>query len=351
MRPLVEFLSTIVRRRPPPVVGATPADVVHRENKWQLLRYRPRPEGIRFKTPVLLVPSLINRHYVLDLMPGKSFAEYLVAQGHDVHIIDWGTPGDEDRYLTFDDIADRYLGRALRKTAGANGKAHVLGYCLGGTLAAVNASANPSRYASFVALAAPVDFDDDGIMSIWTRQESFDVKALVEACGNVPWQVMQAAFHMIRPTLGLAKAVSVADKLWNDEFLEGFFALELWGNDNVSFPGEAYREYIQHLYRENALAKGTLSVSGRRVSLRDINCPTLAITFEHDNIVPQKSAAALLELIGSTDKQRIHLPGGHVGAVVSRAASRGLWPKISEYWAQRDEAPRSRRQGRNEARA
>ena len=67
-----------------PAVGTTPADVVHEENKWRLLRYRARPEGVAHRTPVLLVPSLINRHYVLDLMPGKSFAEYMVGRGHDV---------------------------------------------------------------------------------------------------------------------------------------------------------------------------------------------------------------------------------------------------------------------------
>ena len=100
--------------RPKPPVGTTPADVVHSENKWRLLRYRPGPAGIRYQTPLLLVPSLINRHYVLDLLPGKSFAEAMVAAGHEVYIIDWGTPGPEDRYLSFDDITDHYLGRATR---------------------------------------------------------------------------------------------------------------------------------------------------------------------------------------------------------------------------------------------
>ena len=88
-------------RRERPAVGVTPADVVHRENKWQLLRYRARPEGLALRTPVLLVPSLINRHYVLDLQPGKSFVEFLVARGHDVYIIDWGKPGPEDPFGEF----------------------------------------------------------------------------------------------------------------------------------------------------------------------------------------------------------------------------------------------------------
>jgi polyhydroxyalkanoate synthase len=186
MKGLFNLATLWARARP--AVGATPADVVHEENKWRLLRYRPASCGVRHRTPVLLVPSLINRHYVLDLMPGKSFAEYMVQQGHEVYIVDWGTPGPEDRFLSFDDVCDRYLGRAVRKVARgcARGQAHVLGYCMGGTLAAIHAAARPDHVASLTALAAPIRFEDDGLLSAWTRSESFDVGALVEAFGNVP---------------------------------------------------------------------------------------------------------------------------------------------------------------------
>lgn len=329
-------LTTMARRKAPPV-GTTPADVIHRENKWRLLRYRASTPR-RYNTPVLLVPSLINRHYVLDLLPGKSFAEYLVGRGHDVFTIDWGTPGDEDRYLTFDDIADRYMGRALLRTGQATNqpKAHVLGYCLGGTLAAMHAAVHPDAMASIVALAAPIRFADDGLLSAWTRTPTFNARALLDAFGNVPWQLMQSAFHMLRPTLNLAKGVHFLDRAWDDEFIDGFVALETWGNDNVSFPGECYRQYLEEIYRADGLMKKTFAMGGKPVDLGRVTCPTLAITFEHDHIVPWKSASALLEIISSSDKEHVHLPGGHVGAVVSRAASKSLWPKISDFWAARD---------------
>ncbi|MBK6529046.1 MAG: alpha/beta fold hydrolase [Deltaproteobacteria bacterium] len=331
-------------KRPKPVVGATPADVVHRENKWSLLRYRARPEGVAFATPVLLVPSLINRHYVLDLQPGRSIAEALVARGHDVFIVDWGTPGPEDRHLSFDAITDGYLGRAIRVAAqhGGRGKTHVLGYCLGGTLAVVHAAVRPEHIASLTVLAAPVSFHDEGLLSLWTRSSTFDLGAMIDATGNVPWQLMQGAFQMLRPTLPLSKAAHVIDRAWDDEFLDGFFALEAWGNDNVSFPGEAYRRYIEGLYRADGLMKETFTLSGRPVLLRNIECPTLAVTFAHDNIVPEESAAPLIERISSTDKQRVHLPGGHVGAVISRKALATLWPTISAWWAAHDAEPQAK---------
>ena len=160
----IDSLVSLVRRAPRgmPVVGrdvgATPHTVVWRENKWRLLRFTPAQR--RFATPVLLVPSLINRWYVLDLGPERSFIEWLVEQGHEVFCIDWGTPGDEDRYLTWDDIGGRYLGRAVRIAARETGDVHVLGYCLGGTLATAYVAAFPEHVASLTALAAPVDFAD-----------------------------------------------------------------------------------------------------------------------------------------------------------------------------------------------
>ena len=329
-------LSSLLRGKSV-AVGCTPADVVHAENKWRLLRYRGGAR--RWDVPVIVIPSLINRHYVLDLMPGKSFVEWLVAQGHDVFMIDWGTPADEDRFLEFDEICDRYIGRALRVACrvSSQSQAHVLGYCLGGTLAAIHTAVRPERVASLTALAAPIAFAEGGLLAKWTRTRTFDVDALVDAMGLVPWPLMQAAFHLLRPTSGLTKAVSLIDRLWDDEFLDAFIAIERWGNDNVSFPGACYRRYIEELYRGDALMRGTFSLSGNLVRLGSIRCPVQAVTFEHDHIVPWRSATPLLDTVSSADTHHIHLPGGHVGAVVSRKAAEHLWPQLSAWWRTHDE--------------
>jgi polyhydroxyalkanoate synthase len=210
---------------------------------------------------------------------------------------------------------------------------------MGGTLAAIHAAAHPDSFASLVALAAPVRFEDAGLLGAWTRSARFEPKALVEALGNVPWQLLQASFHMLRPTLTASKLVHMVDRAYDDEFLDGFFALETWGNDNVSFPGECWKTWVEELYRRDAFAQGTFALSGKCVAMRDVSCPLLVVTFEHDSIVPKTTAAPLLEQASSKDKHGLHLPGGHVGAVVSRAASKRLWPQLSEFWAARDGAP------------
>lgn len=333
----LDSIAALWRRAPrgfTPPVGQTPHTVVWTENKWRLLRFSPAKKT--YATPILMVPSLINRWYVLDLGPQRSLIEWLVAQGHEVFCIDWGTPGAEDRYLTWDDIAGRYVGRALRIAARETGRAHVLGYCLGGTLATSYVAAFPEGVASLLALAAPIDFEHGGIMSTWTRTPTFDVAAIINAFGNVPHQLMQASFNMLRPTLRAQKMVAVLDRAWDDEFLDGFLATETWGNDNVSFPGACYAQYITELYRENRLVKGTFSVLGRRAALENITCPVLAIAFAEDHIVPVPSAQPLIDGVGSRDKQILVDRGGHVGAVVSRKAAGRLWPAMSTFWAQRD---------------
>jgi len=333
-------LSALLRRKVTnamtPSVGQTPHTVAWSENKWRLLRFTPAVR--RFATPVVMVPSLINRWYVLDLGPTRSFIEWLVAQGHEVYCIDWGTPGAEDRFLTWDDIAGRYIGRAVRVAARASGVAtvHVFGYCLGGTLATSYVAAFPEHTKSLLALAAPIDFARAGIMAQWTRTPTFEVRALITAFGNVPHQLMQASFNMLRPTLKAAKAVTVLDRAWDDEFLDGFLATEHWGSDNVSFPGECYVRYIEDLYRKNQLVTGEFTVLGRPARLSNITCPVLAIAFSDDNIVPVPSAQPLIDLVGGRDKQILVARGGHVGAVVSRKASQKLWPAMSTFWAQRD---------------
>lgn len=329
----MNLLPPLPRLHKLPAVGQTPSDVVFTENKWQLRRYRARPAGVSHPTPVLLVPSLINRHYVLDLLPHKSFAADLVARGHDVFLIDWGTPGAEDRDLAFDTFADDYLARAIRQAlrATASPQLHLFGYCLGGTLAAIQTALHPGPIASFVALGAPVQFQDQGLLSAFCRAPGFDAAALTEGFGNLPWPLMQLAFHALRPTLTISKLVHLFARLDDDAYVEGFLALDTWGNDNVSFPGRCFREYVERLYQNDALIKGELRCSGRRVDLAQIVCPTLAVTFEHDNIVPWQSARALLSHVGGPT-EHLHLPGGHVGALVSSGARHTLWPKLSEFW-------------------
>jgi polyhydroxyalkanoate synthase len=124
--------------------GQTPKEVIWAKNKARLYRYKAATER-RFPVPVLLVYALINRSYVLDLLPGNSLVEYLVGQGFDVYLLDWGTPGDEDQGLTFEHYVLDYLHRAVSKVLKTSRSREftLLGYCMGGTISAMYAALFP----------------------------------------------------------------------------------------------------------------------------------------------------------------------------------------------------------------
>lgn len=331
-------------------LAPTPKDTLLRDGTAQLYRFRsadPAPvapiaggsasggdrpvAAAGGGLPVLLVPSLINRWYVLDLRAGASLATALCAGGLDTFCLDWGMPEDEDRYLTWDDVLAR-LARAVRAVKRVTGapKVGVLGYCMGGTLSGIHAALAPDDVAALVNLAGPFDFSQAGFLGEMTDPRWFDVDTIA-AAGNIGAQQMQSGFTALRPTQGLAKWVSYLDRAADPKSRESFAALEAWASDNIPFPAAAYTTYIRDLYQQNRLVAGTHHVAGRRVDLANITCPVLTVVAERDAICPPAAARALNEKSGAKDAQVLSVPGGHVGAVVGGKAATVLYPAITSW--------------------
>jgi polyhydroxyalkanoate synthase len=316
----------------PATLAQTPAEVVSTENKLRLLHYRSDVKR-ESTVPLLIVPSLINRYYLLDLMPGQSLVEYLVGRGIDVYMLDWGVPGPEDRSTTFDQYITGYLRRAVQRVRNLSGQARIvlLGYSIGGTFTAIF-SALYSRYVhGLVQLAAPINFHDSGIISQWTRKERFNVDLVVDTLGNMPAELLRASFRMLAPTLQIAQQVALANQIGDTQAVQDLLALQTWMGDGVPFPAEAYRTYIKDCYQENYLVQGKLIVGGQRVDLGRITSPLLTITAAKDWICPPESAAVLNDLVASMDKRMLELPGGHIGIVAGHRASEQLWPKLADW--------------------
>jgi len=310
-------------------IEPTEKDVMLRDGSARLLRFR----GPRSGRPILLVPSLINRWYVLDLRPGASLVEALVAAGLDVWCLDWGVPEDEDRYLAWEDILAR-LDRAARFVQRTTNlpRLSVLGYCMGATLSAIWAALHPERVASLIDLAGPIDFSRAGQLAHLIKRDWFDVDALTDA-GNVAPTLIQSGFTALRPTQSFAKVVGFLDRAHDPAARAAFDALEHWASDNVPFPAAAYRTYVEELYRGNALFNGTHRVAGRSANLAAITAPTMVIAAERDAICPVDAARALLDRVSSAQKELLVVPGGHVGAVIGSRASKVLYPAIAKFVA------------------
>jgi polyhydroxyalkanoate synthase len=317
---------------PRPVLAPTPRDVIARFGTAQVLRFRP-PAGVAPAgcAPILLVPSLINRWYILDLREGASLVAGLLAAGLDVYCLDWGVPEAEDRYLGWDDVLAR-LARATRVVRRNSGhtRVGVLGYCMGGTLTAIHAALQPEEMAALVLLAGPIDFAGGGLLRRMVDRRWFDADAVADA-GNVHPLQMQAGFVALRPTLDLVKLMSMPELAIDPAARAAYLALEEWAQDNIPFPAQAYRTYIRQLYQDNELVAGEHVARGRRVHLSRISCPTMVIVAERDTICPAPAATALCQRVGTRDSQVLSVPGGHVGAVVGSKASRVMVPALSAW--------------------
>lgn len=318
------------------LVAQTPARTIYTDGCLRLLHYAPQTATQR-PIPVLCVPSLINQYYVMDLAPERSLVGALLKRGLNVFMLDWGTATEADRVRPLDDYITGRLGRCVevvRREAGADAVA-LLGYCIGGMMAAVYTVLRPSEVAALVNLAGPINYHDDGIYSVWTRPEYLDADLLVDTLGNIPAELLNFTFHMVRPTDELLRALDYWERRDDETFVRHFAAMQLWTHDPTPFPGEAFRKYIKDLYQRNALMDGTFTIGEQLIDLSRITAPTLTIAARRDHIAPWASVAVLHERISSADKQLIVLESGHIGMVVGASASEQLWPQLGAWLEQR----------------
>ena len=322
-RPPIEFIAG----------PASPHEVVVDGELARLIHY-PEKRARGGKGPaVLIVASLINRYYVLDLLPDLSVINSLCERGIDVWVLDWKAPGPNGPRLGFADYLDGVIADSAGEVAARRGNRPptVIGYCMGGTMAAMFAALHPELVRGLCLLGAPIDFHASGTLADWTRRERFDADLLVDALGNMPPSLMQSGFKLMNPFDAWQKLVGLARDAEDDDRVRQFVALEAWLDDNIAFPGGVYREYIGRLYQDNALIGGGLRVGDRAVDLKRLTVPLLNVIALRDHICAPPSSRALMDLVGSTDRELVEFDTGHIGLTTSRRSLRDLWPRIAAW--------------------
>ena len=230
--------------------------------------------------------------------------------------------------------------RAVRKVCRTSGvdALTMLGYCIGGTLTACYVSLFPEGVRNVVLLTAPIDFADAGRFGRWTDRRYYDVDKLVDTLGNVPGGVIDFGAKLLNPIANTAGTyVRLWDRVVDDAYVEGWMAMNRWVNDNPPFAGAAFRQWIKDFYHENRLIKGTLELCGRPVDLANIRQPLLDVAADRDTIAPMATTQPLADHVGSTDKEFIVIPGGHVGIMAGRGAQKVLWPRVAAWLASRSD--------------
>jgi Poly(3-hydroxyalkanoate) synthetase len=316
-------------------VGHTESEVCYRENKLELRRYEPAER--RHRTPILVVYALINRPWILDLQPDRSVVRRLLEAGYVVYLIDWGEPSRLDRSLTMVDYVTRYTDNcveAARADAGAD-TVHLLGYCMGGTMAVTYAATNPGQVRTLTLLTTPVAFGGrGGVLELWASQ--VDPEAVVGALGNVPAELLAATFAMMDPVENcVGKYVRLCENAEDDSFVENFARVERWIWNGVDVAAGVYREFVDDLYKGDMLLRSEYQLGDEAVDLGDIGMPVQQVVGEHDQIVPPASSRPLNDAVGSDDRRLVEFPAGHVGVSVSSAAHDRLWPDVRAWIADR----------------
>jgi len=323
---------------PLPETGLTPKETVWRKNKCSLYHY-VNPNGIKHKTPLLMLYALINKAYILDLYPGMSLVEYLVKEGFDVYLLDWGEFDWEDRDIGFQQIVSDYVARAVQKVCMFSNvnELSILGYCMGGTIATMYASLyNQPKVKNMIFLASPFDFKDAGLSSIWLQSSLYDVDKITDTFHLIPKDFIDFGVKMLNPVNNF---VATYTRLWKsiDEgvSIEAWKALNKWVNDNINFPGKAYREWIQYLYKENRLINNEFIMQGRKIDLRAIDAALLILTGETDHIVLPPQSTAILEATSSKDIIHCNYKVGHGGLVFGSRAKNEVYPAIAKWLGER----------------
>ncbi|MFL6084304.1 MAG: alpha/beta fold hydrolase [Mycobacterium sp.] len=255
----------------PPDVGLTAKDIVWRKGRTDLWRYRS--EQIRVSPPLLIVYSLFNRSYILDLQPGNSFVEHLLNAGFDVYLLDFGIADERDAGNTLDDYADEYLPAAVDRVCQVSHEERVnmLGYCFGGVLSVLYAAHDPDApLRSLTVLTTPADFQRLGQLGDLLGG-GLDIATLLDADGNVPADIILQGFRTLRSTGEITQYVDLWERLWSDEYVAAYQAMTGWATEQIPLPGGVVRQIVD-MVRENPLMTERLVVGGDRFCCRTSRC-------------------------------------------------------------------------------
>jgi polyhydroxyalkanoate synthase len=302
--------------------------VLWQEGTTRLLDFGPAKGA---KAAALLIPSLVNRSYILDLTQERSLARQLAAQGIRVFLVDWGAPGDQERGFDLTAYIAGRLGGALDAVRKATGqKPALVGYCMGGLLALALAQLRSQDVSGLALLATPWDFQaeraEQGLL-LKSLQPHFEF--IIKAMGELPLDVLQSLFASLDPDLVPRKFRTFARLDPATPKAQEFVALEDWVNDGVPLAGPVARECLFGWYGDNVTVKGEWRVAGQAIRPETLNLSCLVFVPEQDRIVPPGSALPLAHAIRNS--KLVVVPAGHIGMVTGHSASHLLYNPLGKW--------------------
>jgi len=305
--------------KPGETVAMTKGVVVARTGLAEIIQYSPTAKSVRAE-PVVIVPAWIMKYYILDLRPENSLIKHLVDSGFTVFCISWRNPTSNDRDVGFDDYRREGVMPAISAALAITGaaRAHLVGYCIGGTLSAIVAASmardNDDRLQSITLIAAQTDFKEPGELGLFIDDSQL---ALLEDMmwqkGTLEASQMAGAFDLMRSN----------DLIWSNAILHYLMGepekaedLTAWSSDATRMPYRMHSEYLRTLYLNNDLAEGRFKLGGRLVALQDIRTPLFVVGTERDHVAPWRSVFKI-HFLTDTEITFVLVNGGHNRGVVA----------------------------------
>lgn len=331
----IEF-ANIVLTRDDARVGVAPKDVVWTHRKTTLYRYRSSRR--RHAIPVVLIFALINRADIFDLRPGHSFVEFLLEEGFDVWLLDWGVPDDEDGDTGIDYYVCDAIPWGLREVRRHSGQDEVslIGWCIGGALCAMHAALDGDAVRNLALLTTPIETTASRYRR-WVGIDAFDVDRVASAAPVIDGRGIDFANKLMKPVTNFwTTNRRLAQQVYEGKAdREAFQTMAKWVADNPPFPARAFQEWITWMYKEDRLVSGRLRLRGRRVDLNRIEQNLLVVTAGADHIVPRSDSLRILDLARSEDVTHFDRHGGHIGLMAGSKARRELWPDLAAWLQER----------------
>jgi polyhydroxyalkanoate synthase subunit PhaC len=311
-------------------MAATPGKVVFRNALMELIQYEPTTPQV-YKRPLLIVPPWINKFYILDLNPEKSFIRWAVAQGLTVFVISWVNPDERHADKDFDSYMREGVLTAVDCIEQATGEREVtaVGYCVGGTLVAATlaymAADDDKRITGATFFATQIDFADPGELKVFVDAEQLKVvEERMAERGYLEGSAMANAFNMLRPN----------DLIWSyyvNNYLKGKepmpFDLLVWNSDSTRMPAANHTFYLRHCYLQNDLSNGRMKLNGRTLDLKKVTIPIYELATKEDHIAPARSAFTGAKCFGGPVRY-VMAGSGHIAGVVNPPGK----PKY-QYWS------------------
>jgi polyhydroxyalkanoate synthase len=300
-------------------LAATPGKVVFANDLMELIQYTPQTRQVR-AVPMLASPPWINKYYVMDLAPGRSFLEWAVTHERTVFAISYRNPDASMRGVTLDDYLLHGPRQALDVIADITGapKIDIVGLCLGGALtgmlAAYLAGTGDDRLGSLTLLNTMLDYADPGVLGAFTDERTVArLERQMASAGYLEGRQMATTFDVLRAN-DLIFSYVVSGWLMGQD--PPAFDILAWNADSTRMPAAMHSFYLRHLYGGNELAQGVMELAGQRLSLADVKSDAYVVGAVNDHIVPWRGSYQATSLLGG-DVRYVLSSGGHIAGIVN----------------------------------